>query len=77
MSGQESSGFRSIIILSHSQGYEPHVVDAIYDKYNISVFLIFFGQPRFRLPRQLLNFYEKNPLSIAYFILDTKFLLCL
>jgi len=74
---KKSSGFRPIIILSYFHGYEPPVVATIYGKHNISVFLIFFVPPVLWVPLQLSNFYEKNPQSTAYFILDTKFFLCL
>ena len=53
------------------------VVAATYEKHNISIFLRFSNHPFPCSPIQLLNFYEKNPRSITYFILDTMFFLCL
>ena len=71
---KKSSGFRLIIILSYSHRYEPHVVAAIYDKYNISVFLIFFGRRGFRLPVNYLIFMRKiHSLSLTLFLTPSFF----
>jgi len=56
---------------------KPPVVSATYEKHNISIFLRFSSHPFPCSPIQLLNFYEKNPRSTTYFILDTMFFLCL
>ena len=74
---KKSPEFHSLIIPSNSQRYEPHVVPTIYEKHNISVFLNLFGHPFSRPSLQLPNFYEKNPRSTSYFVLDTIFVLCL
>ena len=66
-----------IIILNYSGKYGPYVVGTIYEKRNASIFLIFFANSLSDSIEQLPNFYEKNPQAIAYFILDTMFLLCL